>query len=597
MEDRIKKEKRPNKKRSEDRYAKVDKAIAGIAHGTSEVDAKRKRHELETLVVPTLDANTREKYENHLKEHGLEEGDVQNYHGNKDEDYVKGLDEHKQRAMQRRQNGKHLKTERHQAKRTEAAINAAMASTILETTQGGALLEPEHEGERTDELTQHELKSKYLDMNTARHIYDLDLTEPYGPYGMEYDHSGRHAILYGKVGGHVAMMDAHLQSLECEMFLNEAVHSATTLHNHKLFALAQAKHVYIYDNKGSEIHHCHNLRDPLALTYLPHHWLMVAASRHGNLFYQDTSTGETVAQLKTAMGPIHTIRRNPQTAVVHCAHGRGAVTLWTPVSNEYLIKMQCHRGPILDIAIDQTGTYMVTSGADKLVKVWDLRVYKCLSQLRTYNNLAATTVDISQRNGIVAMGHGSIATFWNGLKEHSQPYMKHRLMNGRQIETLRFRPFEDVCGIGHSRGIASIVIPGSGEPNLDSFDLHNPFADNKQMREMEVRSLLDKLSPNTIALEGSGMIGRVLRPHEKQMQVMEEDLTKAKTNFATKNKARGRNKLSNQLAQKHQNVIDATIAKVRQQAEREELDHAAKLEQEQKEAKKQRAPAALRRFY
>ncbi len=39
------------------------------------------------------------------------------------------------------------------------------------------------------------------------------------------------------------------------------------------------------------------------------------------------------------------------------------------------------------------------------------------------------------------------------------PYMTHSL-HGSLIEDLRFAPFEDVLGIGHSDGFSSIVVPG-----------------------------------------------------------------------------------------------------------------------------------------
>jgi len=49
-------------------------------------------------------------------------------------------------------------------------------------------------------------------------------------------------------------------------------------------------------------------------------------------------------------------------------------------------------------------------------------------------------------------------------------------------------------------GVSSLVIPGAGEPNFDSF-VANPFITNKQRREQEVHQLLDKLPPDTIMLD------------------------------------------------------------------------------------------------
>ena len=56
--------------------------------------------------------------------------------------------------------------------------------------------------------------------------------------------------------------------------------------------------------------------------------------------------------------------------------------------------------------------------------------------------------------------------------------MKHQLHDGF-VNKLRFVPFEDVLGIGHSEGYSSVIIPGSGEANFDAYEA-NPFESKKQ---------------------------------------------------------------------------------------------------------------------
>ena len=79
--------------------------------------------------------------------------------------------------------------------------------------------------------------------------------------------------------------------------------------------------------------------------------------------------------------------------------------------------------------------------------------------------------------------------------------MRH-LEAGSAIQDLKFCPFEDILGMGHcnpwihkiANGISNLLIPGSGEPNFDTFEA-NPYQTTKQRRETEVHTLLDKIQP------------------------------------------------------------------------------------------------------
>eukprot|EP00878_Enallax_costatus_P038910 GHUV01044402.1.p1 GENE.GHUV01044402.1~~GHUV01044402.1.p1 ORF type:complete len:145 (+),score=17.92 GHUV01044402.1:184-618(+) len=87
-----------------------------------------------------------------------------------------------------------------------------------------------------------------------------------------------------------------------------------------------------------------------------------AAASTGVLTYQDTSTGQIVAQHRTRLGPCDVMRQNPFNAVMCCGHANGSVTMWTPNITTPVVKMLCHRGAVKALAVDPTGHHLVTAG-------------------------------------------------------------------------------------------------------------------------------------------------------------------------------------------------------------------------------------------
>lgn len=97
--------------------------------------------------------------------------------------------------------------------------------------------------------------------------------------------------------------------------------------------------------------------------------------------------------------------------------------------------------------------------------------------------------------------YASHAQVWKDALATKQklPYMRHHL-GGEVIHDMAFAPYEDVLGVGHAGGFASMLVPGAGEPNFDAFEA-NPFASKKQKREMEIHQLLEKIPASAITLD------------------------------------------------------------------------------------------------
>ena len=457
----------------------------------------------------------------------------------------------------------------------DAALQAKDAEILLENESG--FLEPEGELERTYKVRQDEIR-RDVGVETAKKGFELRL-DGLGPYTADYTRNGRHLLLAGRKG-HVATMDWRDGKLGCELHLGETVRDAKWLHNSQYFAVAQKKYVYIYDQAGVEIH---NLTDHIEVTnmeFLPYHYLLATIGNAGYLKYQDTSTGKLVMQMPTKQGTPTAFGQNPHNAIIHVGHQNGTVSLWSPNDTKPLVKMLTHKGPVRSLTMDREGRYMVSTGQDMKMSVWDIRNFKEVSSY--FLRQPGSTVSISDRN-LTAVGWGTQTTIWKDLfRKHSadqvkvqSPYMAWG-GEGNTIERVRWCPFEDILGVSHSSGFSSIVVPGSGEPNYDALEI-NPYENVKQRQETEVKSLLNKLQPEMIALDPN-TIGRLdtasdaQRKKERDLDRKEED----PLDKIDKNRGRGKNSSLRKYLRKRggRNIVDEH--KVRVQELRKEQQVKAK---------------------
>jgi U3 small nucleolar RNA-associated protein 7 len=188
---------------------------------------------------------------------------------------------------------------------------------------------------------------------------------------------------------------------------------------------------------------------------------------------------------------------------------------------------------------------MVSTGQDLKMSVWDIRMFKEVNSY--FTRQPASSVAISDK-GLTAVGWGTQTSVWRGLyNKNSQdqervqsPYMGWG-GEGKRIERVRWCPFEDILGVSHNAGFSSIIVPGAGEPNFDALEV-NPYETVKQRQEAEVKSLLNKLQPETISLDPD-FIGNLDLMSAEQRKA-EKDLDKKPTDPIADIKNRGRGKNS-----------------------------------------------------
>ncbi|RWS08415.1 WD repeat-containing protein 46-like protein [Dinothrombium tinctorium] len=389
--------------------------------------------------------------------------------------------------------GKHKKKYKIEAQKVKELRKQSERSQLLLQEEGGFL--EADANEHCYQISQKEIVQS-LDITAATKHFELNLE--FGPYSVNYFRNGRQLLLGGE-RGHVAAIDWVTKDLLCEFNAMESVHDICWLHMPTMFAVAQKDWVHVYDNQGTEVHCLKKLFRVKKLTFLPYHFLLVSASENAMLSWTDVSIGKIIASFRPPKAKtITAMCQNPANAVILTAHSNGTVSMFTPNSNEPVVKMLCSPCSITGVAVNDTGLYMATTGVDRSIKIWDVRNYQCLQsyKLRAIPNCLC----FSQKN-LLSVGIGNVVEVYKDCctQVAEEPYIRHKLESS-MISNVQFCNYEDVLGIGHRNGFVSILVPGSGEPNFDAYE-SNPFMTKSQRREMEVKQLLEKIQPELISLD------------------------------------------------------------------------------------------------
>jgi U3 small nucleolar RNA-associated protein 7 len=468
-----------------------------------------------------------------------------------------------------------------ESKYTDAVLRAKDAEILLEHDSG--FLEPEGPLEKTYKVRQDDIQQE-IAVETAKKGFELKLDD-LGPYKTSYSRNGRHLLLAGRKG-HIATMDWRDGKLGCELQLGETIRDATWLHNNLSFAVAQKKYTYIYDHAGVELHRLDNHIEVTNMEFLPYHFLLATIGNAGHLKYTDTSIGHTVAEIPTRLGTPTAFGQNPHNAIMHVGHQNGTVTLWSPNSQDPLVKLLAHKGPVRSIGIDREGRYMVSAGSDMKMAVWDIRNFKPVNTY--FMRQPGTSIAISDRN-LTAIGWGTQVSIWRGLfdkaKEDQEkvqsPYMAWG-GEGQRVERVRWCPFEDILGVSHDKGFTSAIVPGAGEANFDALEV-NPYETTKQRQETEVRALLNKIQPGMISLNPEFIGTLDTASHETKMKEKDLDRKPEDKIEQLKNRGRGRNSALRRLQRKRgmKNVIDERKVRIEELRKKQNVREQEKLERQQ----------------
>jgi U3 small nucleolar RNA-associated protein 7 len=155
------------------------------------------------------------------------------------------------------------------------------------------------------------------------------------------------------------------------------------------------------------------------------------------------------------------------------------------------------------------------------MNIFDIRALK---EVHSYYTPAPASVLSISDTGLLGVGWNGHVTLWkDALKtKATSPYLHHHL-DGGSVSSLRFCPYDDILGTGHSGGFSNLIVPGAGEPNFDSLEV-NPYATKKARQEAEVRGLLEKLRPEMIQLDPD-FVGKVDLAHaERKKEQSAEEL-------------------------------------------------------------------------
>ena len=388
------------------------------------------------------------------------------------------------------------------------AARSAARSEMLRTKEKGFI------------QSTHRIKERDIlkEIPIAVQSQQFDFKLPKGPYVVDVSKDGR-SVIFGGQKKHLAQFDRYNSKKLFELNTDFSIRDVTFCQNDTLNAVATSKDLYIFDKSGTQIHEIDVAKNAFGVQFLPYHFLLVAGTYERKLVYIDITSGEIIKKFQMPYEGL-CIAQNQQNAVIAVGHGGGAITLWTPNASGPVAKMMRHPPAVQSIDIDITGTKLAAAHGDGNVQIWDLRNMDRVYQRRN-DNPGVRCVRFSA-TGAMGIARNNYVEFYEKCDTRTA-FLTHKYPS--TVTSLKFILFEDIAIVGLQSGVSSLVVPGTGEPNLDS-NVANPFATKRWRQDKEVQSLLEKLPPETIQLDPEAVFH--VGPIEDKLQERKKKLLKNK---------------------------------------------------------------------
>ena len=114
--------------------------------------------------------------------------------------------------------------------------------------------------------------------------------------------------------------------------------------------------------------------DPMDFDWHPFAGSMAIATKEGKVILVQGDGGRRIGVFKTRRVPIQAIRFHPQGEYLFGGTDRGEVVIWRVVTGSIADIVTAHDAPVMQITVGGKGEWIITSGLDFSLRVWQMKV-------------------------------------------------------------------------------------------------------------------------------------------------------------------------------------------------------------------------------